>query len=95
MATLKFELMDKYSRYSRKDLVRENPDLHEYWKDYIDSLIAQVDFYDHEVENKAMYKELNEQSESEVFLLIAENVKLTNDNAYVMSGVKQILKKYN
>lgn len=42
-----------------------------------------------------MYKELNEQSELEVFLLIAENAKLTNDNAYVMSGVKQILKKYN
>ena len=95
MATLKFELMDKYSRYSRKDLVRENSDLHEYWKDYIDSLIAQVDFYDHEVENKAMYKDPNEPNELDVFLPVAESVKLTKDNAYVMSGVKQIVKKYN
>lgn len=95
MATLKFELMDKYSHYSRKDLVKENPNLHEYWKDYIDGLIAQVDYYDYEVENKAMYKDPNESNELDVFLPVAESVKLTKDNAYVMSGVKQIIKKYN
>ena len=39
-----------------------------------------------------MYKDYNEPNELDVFLLIVKNVESTK-NTYVMSGVKQIIKK--
>lgn len=54
MATLKYDLMDKYSHISRSDIGDE------YWKVFLDELISTANGnYDYEIENTAQYIDKN------------------------------------
>ncbi|MDD4809491.1 MAG: 1-acyl-sn-glycerol-3-phosphate acyltransferase [Bacilli bacterium] len=87
MATLKWELMEKHSHMCRSDL-DNGQSLDKQWNDYINTLIAQVKYYDYNIENKAHYQDKNEVTEEEVFQVL-DNVELTRDNARVLIKTKR------
>ena len=58
IATLKWELMEKYSVTKRAELLG-NLSPKEYWEQYLEFLISEVACYDREVENNADYKDKN------------------------------------
>ena len=49
LATLRWEVMEQHSHASRDDLPRGEA-AEEYWKNHIDSLMVEVEFYDYELE---------------------------------------------
>lgn len=86
MATLKWELMEKYSKYNREDIAEgKNLDLE--WERYIESLINQTRFFDAEAEEYFYYRDKGEVSEAEVFSIL-DNVKATKENAKVLALTK-------
>lgn len=53
-ATLRYELMEKYSKTNRQELpFGKQADI--YWKDYVDDLMHEVEFYDYEDELHTKY----------------------------------------
>lgn len=94
MATLKWELMEKYSKTTREELVSKSRDgnIKNYWKDYLDYLISEVDYYDMEIENSAHYVDKDESNIEDVFEVF-DNVELTKENASVLVNAKKILAK--
>ena len=81
MATLKWELMEKYSVTKRADLLGTiSPK--EYWEQYIEFLISEVDFYDREVENNAHFKDKNV-TDYETAFAFMENLIPNKANAFL------------
>ena len=79
LATLKWDLMEKYSRAKREDFDGE------YWTRFLEDLIATANgLYDEEIENVAHYQDKNEISAQEVFAPL-DNVTITKENAYVLA----------
>jgi len=81
MATLKWELMERYSNVTRKELLKEKTP-EEYWHDYIEHLISEVDFYDREVEDNAHFRS-KEQKEYEAVCTHLEKVEPRMENAFL------------
>ena len=84
MATLKWELMERYSYVTRNELLKgKTPE--EYWHDYIEHLISEVDFYDREVEDNAHFRS-KEQKEYEAVCTHLEKVVPRMENAFLWRG---------
>jgi len=81
MATLKWELMEKYSVTKRADLL-ETISPKEYWEQYIEFLISEVDYYDREVENNAHFKDKNV-TDYETAFAFMENLIPSKANAFL------------
>lgn len=94
MASLKWELMEKYSTTTRRELELQSRDgdIKNYWKDYLDYLISEVDCYDTEIENTAHYIDRNEANIEDVFEVF-NNVEVTKENAAVVLNAQKILSK--
>lgn len=66
MATMQYELMEKYGVAKRDDFpYGEAAD--KYWKEFIDGLMAEVEFYDYEVELNTKYRPKGVTSPKEAF----------------------------
>lgn len=83
LATAKYEIMLQYCQAKRSDFGNEEEN-NEYWKKYIEDLIATAKYYDYEYENRAHFIEKGEMSEDEVFSVL-DNVPITRHNAVVLS----------
>lgn len=81
MATLKWELMERYSYVTRNELLKGRTPK-EYWHDYIEHLISEVDFYDREVEDNAHFRS-KEQKEYEAVCAHLEKVEPRMENAFL------------
>lgn len=81
MATLKWELMERYSNVTRKELLKEKTP-EEYWHDYIEHLISEVEFYDRDVEDNAHFRS-KEQKEYEAVCAHLEEVVPKRENAFL------------
>lgn len=92
MATLKWELMEKYSVTTRKSLMEKSRDnnIKNYWNDYLNYLISEVDYYDTNVENSAHFIDKNEVNIEDVFAVF-ENIEITKENANIVLGAQKIL----
>ena len=55
MATMQYELREKYSAAKREDFPY-GEDGDKYWTDFIDELMAEVEFYDYELELNTKYR---------------------------------------
>ena len=55
MATMQYELMEKYGKGSRSEFPY-GEEAEQYWKDHIDGLMAEVQFYEYEVELNTKYR---------------------------------------
>ncbi len=81
LATLKWDLMEKYSRAKREDFDGE------YWIRFLDNLISTANgLYDEEIENTAHYQDKNEISEEEVFASL-DRVDITRENAHILAKI--------
>jgi len=81
MATMQYELMDKYGVCSRKDFPY-GQEADTYWKDFIDGLMAEVEFYDYEVELHTKYRPQGITSPKEAFVFM-ENLIPNRNNAFL------------
>lgn len=89
MASLKYELLEKYSKAKRCDI----GDASTYWNSYVKELIRTANgLYDYNIENHAEYLPKSQVSESDVFSPV-QNVEITRDNAKVLKRVKEIPRK--
>lgn len=64
MATLKYELMEKYSRISREEI----GDAEAYWQREMDELVnSMLPYYDFEIENSSQYIDKYETTYEQAF----------------------------
>jgi hypothetical protein len=87
MATVKFELMEKFSSYSRKELETNGVSLKAAWENYKEELINKVKYYppmDHDV---YQFKDKTVVDYSEAFAHL-KRVKLTNNNAFLLRSIR-------
>ncbi|MDD2409482.1 MAG: lysophospholipid acyltransferase family protein [Bacilli bacterium] len=88
LATLKRELIEKYSDYSNlphKELEKEKV-LKEQWEDYKVYLKSQPKYYIEEKEKNYPYVDKNIVTEEEVFSIL-DNVDITKRNAHILSKI--------
>ena len=83
MATIKWELMEKYSFFKRSDL-EEQGSLQKQWDIYVRTLISQVKNYDYAVEDNAEYKDKNESSFEEIFDFM-NHINIKKENAFLLN----------
>ncbi len=58
LATIKYELIENHSRFTRKALLTDRPaDM--YWEDHLTKLTSELKFYDHETEKYTKYVDKN------------------------------------
>lgn len=78
MATMQYELMEKYGVANRDDFpYGEAAD--KYWTNYIDGLMAEVEFYDYEVERTTKYRPKDVTSPKETFAFMEDIVPNKNN----------------
>lgn len=78
MASMQYELMEKYGVAKRDDFpYGEVAD--KYWTDYIDGLMAEVEFYDYEVELNTKYRPKGIMSPKEAFAFMEDIVPNRNN----------------
>lgn len=82
MCTLRYEIMEQYCTCTRKELLQEKTQK-EYWHDYIEGLISEVQCYDREVEDNAHFREKGVYSAEEVFAPIWA-LELKRENAFLL-----------
>lgn len=76
--TMRWELIEKYSKVKRSEFPY-GVAAEEYWKKYIDDLMAEVEFYDYETELHTKYVDKNVTSPEEAFShLVRLDVKKEN-----------------
>lgn len=84
LATIKWYLMEEYSSTNRDDLLKTlSPK--EYWHKYIESLIAEVDFYERDDEEKSLYIDKQITFPEEVFSHL-QDIEYTRSNAFLLKG---------
>lgn len=89
MATLKYELMERYSHGKRENIGDSN----KYWNAYVGELINTANgLYDYKVENESEFIQRSKVEESDVFEPMAR-VQATPENAYVLSKTLNVHKK--
>ena len=78
MATIQYELMENYGICSRDEFpYGEAAD--RYWKDFIDGLMAEVEFYDYEVELHTKYRHKGVISPNDAFAFMEDIVPNKNN----------------
>lgn len=78
MATIQYELMENYGICSRDEFpYGEAAD--KYWKDFIDGLMAEVEFYDYEVELHTKYRPKGVISPNDAFAFMEDIVPNKNN----------------
>ena len=81
MCTLRYEIMEQYCTCTREELLKgKTPE--EYWHDYIEGLISEVQCYDREVEDNAHFQEKGVYSTEEVFAPIRA-IEVKKENAFL------------
>lgn len=81
LAGLKWELIETYSKRNRAELLN-GQDTKSYWKNCVENRIAELSFYDREVENNAHFKDKNEMEEEEVFAFL-KKMEIKRENAFL------------
>jgi len=89
MATLRWDLMEKFSKCSRSELPQGKEAI-TYWEGYIDDLMAEVPFYDYEVEKHTKYIDKNICSPAEAFGFMKVMVP-KYENAFLYRGNEYFL----
>ena len=79
--TMRWELMEKYSQVKRTEFpYGEEAD--KYWKQYIDDLMAEVEFYDYDIELHTKYVDRNITSPEEAFEHL-KRLEVKKENAFL------------
>lgn len=66
MATMQYEMIEKYGQCKRSDLPY-GKDADKFWKEYIDNLMAEAEFYEYELERHTKYHPKGVTSPQEAF----------------------------
>lgn len=81
LATMQYGLMEQYGQAKRTDFpCGEEADA--YWKSYVDNLMAQVKYYDYDVELHTKYVDKNITSPQEAFAHL-EYLEVKKENAFL------------
>lgn len=78
MATMQYELMEKYGTCSR-DEFPYGDEADKYWQDFIDGLMAEVEFYDYDIELHTKYRPKGITSPKEAFAFTEHLVPKRNN----------------
>lgn len=81
MCTLRYEIMEKYCTCTREELLQDKTPK-DYWHDYIEGLISEVQCYDRKVEDNAHFQEKGVYSAEKVFAPIRA-LKVKRENAFL------------
>ncbi|MBE5952396.1 MAG: hypothetical protein E7260_12585 [Lachnospiraceae bacterium] len=81
MGTMRWELMEKYSRAKRTEFPY-GEEAERYWKKYIDDLMAEVEFYDYDIELHTKYVDKSVTSPKEAFAYM-EKLKVKKETAFL------------
>lgn len=81
MATMQYEMIEAYGKCKRSDLPYGKA-ADAYWKKYIDDLMAEVKFYDYEMELHTKYREKGVTSQEEAFGFMDKLIP-SKDNAFL------------
>ena len=84
MATIQYELMEKYGTGSR-DEFPYGEERDKYWQKFIDELMAEVEFYDYELELHTKYRPKGLTRPEEAFSFIKKLIPNRN-NAFLFRG---------
>lgn len=87
MATIKYEIMEKYAHAKRTDFPY-NKQAEQYWKEYIDNLMAEVKYYDYEIELHTKYLPKNVTSPREAFEFIDRLIP-NKANAFLFRTIRK------
>lgn len=79
--TMRWELMERYSQAKRSEFPYGQA-AEEYWKRYIDDLMAEVEFYDYEIELHTKYVDRTKVTTKEAFGHL-EELEPKNENAFL------------
>ena len=82
LATMQYEMMEQYGQAKRTDFpYRAKADA--YWKQYVDDLMAQVKYYDYDVELHTKYVDKTATSPEEVFAFL-KMLEVKKENAFLL-----------
>ena len=81
LSTLRYELIEKYGQYKRDNLPYGSK-LDSLWNDHIDALMAEVPYYDYELEKHTKYREKGVTLPSEAFDFF-KTIKPSIDTAFL------------
>ena len=81
MATMQYELMEKCGIHNRNEFPYEQEG-EQYWKDFIDGLMAEVQFYDYDVELHTKYHPQDVIAPKEAFAFM-ERLVVNRNNAFL------------
>lgn len=88
MATMQYELMENYG-VAKRDEFPYGEEADQYWKDFVDGLMAEVKYYDYDVELNTKYRPKGIISPEDAFLFMdklipsKENAFLFRNNPYI------------
>lgn len=85
MATMQYELMENCGMHSRNEFPY-GQEGDRYWKNFVDGLMAEVEFYDYDVEQNTKYRPKGITSPKEVFSFIDKLMPCYN-NAFLFRNV--------
>lgn len=78
MATMQYELMENYGTCSRGEFPYGKK-ADKYWNDFIDGLMAEVEFYDYELEHNTKYRPKDITSPKDAFAFMEDLVPNKNN----------------
>ena len=81
LATLQYEMMEQYGQAKRTDFPY-GTEADAYWKNYVDDLMAQVKYYDYDVELHTKYVDKNITPPEEAFAFL-ETLEVKKENAFL------------
>lgn len=81
LATMQYEMMEQYGQVKRTDFPY-GAEVDAYWKQYVDDLMAQVKYYDYDVELHTKYVDKNVTSPEEVFAFM-KTLEVKKENAFL------------
>ena len=87
MATMQYELMETYGT-CRRDEFPYGKEADKYWSDFIDGLMAEVEFYEYDVELHTKYRPKGITSPKEAFAFMKEIVPNKN-NMFLFRKINQ------
>lgn len=82
MATMQYELMEKYGRCRRSELL-QGIDVDAYWERYVQDLISQAEFYEYELERYTKYREKGVTTPEEAFAFMDKLIP-SSENAFLL-----------
>ena len=82
LATMQYEMMEQYGQAKRTDFPY-GAEADAYWKQYVDDLMAQVKYYDYDVELHTKYVDKTVTSPEEVFAFM-KMLEVKKENAFLL-----------